>query len=441
MQRMTSRSRLLPLALAPLLALGALANPAAASSEYVDANLGEVPTGVAVSDAGVIAASLFDARSIALVALDGSVKRASLECSPSDVAISPDGATAWAVCQDSEHLNVVDVASLEVSRASMEASGLDSIDYLPLVDRLVIGSIQGEILAVGEVTAGGYSVAMRTSIQDVTPGVGATQLAPISDGSGLYAITDAGDLLYVDLEFGGQVVRIAAGSPERYFNSIAMGPFDTALYAVVVDYSTADIRNTAEVIDKATGAVLQSVLIEVDAPGYTTTEVTSTSREIFIAFGQLAATPDGRTGLLSLAVDARGLLGDVQAAPVPAAAGAAVAVSADRSRVAYGTTNAGALGLIVDGDPYPAEIRFVAKAAGSKVRITGTTTSMRPLTALTVYVKDLTKKKARFVKQAKLALLNSQGGITWSGKAPSKRFAVYLSGGGAKSKTVTVTVR
>jgi YbbR domain-containing protein len=99
------------------------------------------------------------------------------------------------------------------------------------------------------------------------------------------------------------------------------------------------------------------------------------------------------------------------------------------------------LGLIVDGDPYPAEIRFVAKAAGSKVRITGTTTSMRPLTALTVYVKDLTKKKARFVKQAKLALLNSQGGITWSGKAPSKRFAVYLSGGGAKSKTVTVTVR
>ncbi|MEY3733797.1 MAG: hypothetical protein RL347_1156 [Actinomycetota bacterium] len=441
MQRMTSRFRLLPIALAPLLAVGALANSAAASSEYVDAVVGESPTGVAVSDDGVIAAGLFDAKAVALVKPDGTVRRASIGCSPSDVAISPDGATAWAVCQESEHLSVVDIASLGVSQASMGVVGLDAIDYLPEVDELVIGSLQGTVLAVREVATGGYSIYMSTNIQDVTPGVGVTQLAPLSDGSGAYAITDGGDLIFVDLEFGGQVALIADGSPRRFFNSIAMGPFDTALYAAVMDYDTADIKNTVEIVDMATGASRQSVLLDAVTPGSTTIELTAGNRAVYAAFGLYVTTSTGATGLLTVAVDDGGRLAGVQGADAPAAAGSAAALSADGSRVVFGTTNAGAVGLSVDGDPYPAAIRLAAKATGSKLRITGTTTSMRPLTALTVYVKDLTKKKTRFVKQAKPALLNYQGDITWSGKAPSKRFALYLSGGGAKSTTVTVTVR
>ena len=438
---MTRLPRARALALAPILAVTALVSPAGASSEYVDATIGETPTAVAVSDDGVIAASLFDDRAIALVKPDGSVRRASLECSPSDVAISPDGATAWAVCQQDTHLHVVDTQSLDVALASMDAGGLDAIQYLPDVDRLVIGSLQGDVLAVGDVATGGYSVSMRTTIQDVTPGVGVTQLAPRSDGSGAYAITDAGDLIYVDLEFGGQVALVAARSPQRSFNSIAMGPFDTALYAAVIDYSTSDIKNTVEVIDMATGAARQSVLLDAATPGATTIQVTAGYRAVYAAFGLYASTPTGATGLLTIPVDDRGRLGAVQGADVPAAGGAASAISADGSRVAFGTTNAGAIGLPVDGGPYPSALRVTAKATASTLRITGTTTSMRPLTVLTVHVKDLTKKKSRFVKQKKTALLNYQGDIAWSGKAPSTRFAVYLSGGGTTSTTVTVAVR
>ncbi len=75
---------------------------------------------------------------------------------------------------------------------------------------------------------------------------------------------------------------------------------------------------------------------------------------------------------------------------------------------------------------------------GAKFTVLGATTSMRPMTELAVYIKDLTKKKAKFTKQSESAFVDSQGEVTWKAKAPSKRFAVYLSGTGAKSKTITV---
>ncbi|MGA1668598.1 MAG: hypothetical protein ACO4AK_08325, partial [Candidatus Nanopelagicales bacterium] len=128
--------------------VAALLMPASAtgSQAYVEGSVGEVPNAVAVSDDGLIAASLYDAQAVALVTPDGAVRRAALDCSPADVAIAPDGATAWAVCQESEHLNVIDVASLQVSTASMNVGGLDSIVYLPAVDELIIGSLEGWVL-------------------------------------------------------------------------------------------------------------------------------------------------------------------------------------------------------------------------------------------------------------------------------------------------------
>lgn len=411
---------------------------AADAAPYVTAGLGEIPNAVAVADTGAIAASLYDAQAVALVDPDGTVRQATVECSPADVAISPDGATAWAVCQEDVHVHVIDVASLEVTRASLEVSGLDDIVYLPDVDRLVVGSIQGHVLAVQDVSSGGYFVYLRTTTQDVAPGVGVTQLAPRSDASGAYAITDGGDLLYVDLEFGGQVALIADGSPQRFFNSIAMGPFDTALYAAVVDYSTADITNTVEAIDMATGRARQSVRLDPALSGSSVIQVAPGYRAVYVSFGLFVETPGGRTGMLTMPVSDQGVLGAVESALAAQDPASAVSLSSDGQRVAFGTVNADAIGIATSDTPYPVAIRVTAKATASKLRITGTTTSMRPLTALTVYVKDLTKKKARFVKQKKAMLLNYHGDITWDGEAPSKKFALYVKGGGATSKTITV---
>ena len=435
---------------APLLCIGfagaALAAPAAAapsitpSSAYVNAGIAEIPTAVAVSNTGVIAASLYDAQAVALVDPDGTVRQAALECSPADVAISPGGETAWAVCQEDVHLHVVEVASLVVSVASMDVDGLDSLVYLPAVDELIIGSLEGAVIVVGEVVAGQYSKRVPVYLPKDGPHR-VTEVAPLSDGSGAYAITDSGDLLYVDLDFGGQSVIIARSSAERSFQSIALGPFDTALYATVVDYSSSTTVTTVGIVDMETGKVRQSVPLDVAGGVYAPLDIAASYRAVHVSVGSPVATPTGSTGLLTLPVNGKGRITDVQSAPVPSASGAGVAVSADSARVAFGTLDPSAVGEFVDDGPYPAAIRIGAKAKGSKVTVTGSTTSMRPLTELAVYIKDLTKRKATFKKQSQRAFVNYQGDIRWKGKAPSTRFAVYVAGAGAKSATVTVKRR
>lgn len=422
--------------------VAALLMPASAtgSQAYVEGSVGEVPNAVAVSDDGLIAASLYDAQAVALVTPDGAVRRAALDCSPADVAIAPDGATAWAVCQESEHLNVIDVASLQVSTASMNVGGLDSIVYLPAVDELIIGSLEGWVLAIDEVSGGGYVVRMRSEFPLDAPHR-VTELAPLSDGGGTYAITDGGDLLYADLEFGGQYAIIARATSERSFQSVSMSPFDTALYGVVIDSSGPQVATTVEEIDMATGDARQSVPLLVADGFFSTLDLAAAYRAVYVTSGVGVETPSGLNGLLTARVDDKGQVGDVQPAPVAAAGGSGTAVSADFSRVAFGATDGRALGVLIDDVPYPTAIRVTARAKGTKVTLSGSTTSMRPLTSLNVYIKDLTKKKARFAKQSKAAVVNYEGRIAWSGKAPSKRFAVYVSGDGAKSATVTVKVR
>lgn len=441
---MTSRRLMGPRALSPLLIAGlvclGVSNPVSAATDNSRAIVGEVPTAVAVSDTGIIAASLYDARAIALVDPEGTVRQASLDCSPSDVEIAPDGATAWAVCQESEHLNVIDVASLEVGVASMTVGGLDAIAYLPAVDELIIGSLEGWVIAVGDVSTGGY-VPRRWSQFPQDGPYRITQLAPLSDGTGAYAITDAGDLVFADLQFTGEPRIIARMSSERSFQSIALSPFGTVLYAAVVDFDSAQTVTTVETIDMATGAARQRVNLQVTGDFFSTLDLAAGYRAVYVTSGVGAQTPSGNDGLLTLPVDDRGRMGDVQAAPATAAGGSGTAVSANYARVAFGTTDGRALDVVVDDAPYPSAVYITAKAKGSNFTVSGTTTSLPVLTELTVYVKDLTKKKATFVKQSKQALVNFQGVITWRGKAPSKKFAVYLAGASAKSKTVTVKRR
>jgi hypothetical protein len=427
-------------AFAMALAGGALTTPVAASGPYVDADLGEVPTAIAVSDAGVMAASLYNAQRIALVDPDGAVRSVGIGCSPADVAISPAGTTAWAVCQEGEHLIVIDVPSAGVAQFSLGVTGLDDVVYLPAIDQLVVASIEGYIFVVAEVAEGNYVIRAQVTLPRDKP-FGVTELAAYADARGAYAITDDGSLIYVDLKSGGRVILIARGSPRRQFASIALGPVQTMLVATTVNGSAPAPTTSVEVIDMATGAARHSVALDIDQPFFTTVQMAAGHRSIFLSVGAFVRTPTGLTGMLTVPVSVRGTLGPVESADVPPLPAAAVSLSSDGQRVAFGTTIATALGITAVDAPYPTAIRVSARAKGGKVTVTGTTTSLAPLTALTVHVKDLTKKKSTFTKQSRKAMVDRQGDIRWTGKAPSKRFALYLEGGGARSKTVTVTRR
>jgi hypothetical protein len=427
-----------PLALVGL-ASAMLGAPAMASTsgQYVAASIGETPTAVAVADSGVIAASLFDAQAVALVDASGTVRRVPLGCSPQDVAVAPSGQTAWAVCQSDPHVHVVDVASGEVTVASVGATGLDDIVYLPAVDQLLIASLEGQVITVSEVSTGSYLVTARV----VTDGWGVTELAPYPDGGAAYAITDAGDLILVDMQFGGQVVEIRRATPARTFLSIALNPWTTGLYAAVVDASGPTVRPTVELIDIRSGGARQSVDVTFTMAGVPPVQVSVGYRGIYVSAGLPAQTPTGETGLLAVPISERGALGPVESAPVSAAVGSGVALSHSGNRVAFGTTNSTVVAALIDNQPYAKAVRIAASAQGRVLRISGTTTSLPLLTRLHVYVKDLTAKKPRFVKQKKMAAVSSDGTISWRGNAPSKRMVVYVADDGVRSTPVTVTAR
>lgn len=417
--------------------LGAPAAAASSPGQYVDASIGETPNAVAVADTGVIAASLHDAQVVALIDAAGAVSRVPLGCSPHDVAIAPSGETAWAVCQSDEHVYVVDVASGDVSVASVGTTGLDDIVYLPAVDQLLIASIEGEVITVSEISVGGYVVTGRVD----TAGWRVTQLAPYPDASATYALTDAGDLIIVDIEFGGQIIELHRATSERSFLSIALNSWTTGLYAAVVDASGPTVHTSVELIDVGSGDARQSVDLDFTLDGATNVQVSVGYRGIYVSAGLAVQTPMGETGLLWVPISERGVLGPVEPAPVSAAGGSGVALSRAGGRVAFGTTNATVVAAQVDDQPYAKAVRITASAQGRVLRISGTTTSLPLITPLNVYVKDLTAKKPRFVKQKKLTVVSSDGTISWRGNAPSKRMAVYVAGEGVRSKTITVTAR
>ena len=424
----------------PLLIGGLLAGgvPAIAASPALDVTLVETPNSVASADDGSLVASLRDAGAVALVSAQGAVRQVPLECSPADVAVSPDGQTAWAVCQDSLHLNVIDVAEGSVSRASLEVEGMDDVVYLPDADSLIVASLTGRIVTVERVLEGAYEV----TDQGVVPDRALSSLAPLADGSGTYAVTDYGDLLFVDLEMAGQVVEIIAGSSQRYVLAAALSPDQTRLYVAVVNYADPDnVVTSVQSVDRATLRTRHSVVLGFTNPGATTVELAVAHRRVYIASGFGVEIGDLDTGMLFLPVAKDGRLGALGAAVSLPASGAAVSVSPGYGRVGFGTTNATVVGLADPAPAYPKAIGVAARAEGGTLTVSGTTTSMTPGTVLRVYAKDLTSSRSRVVllKPATVVLVN--GRYSWSGAAPSKRFELHVRGGGVRSATVTVRAR
>ena len=108
---------------------------------YEDVFVGETPNSVAVANDGLIAASLFNDKSIALLPGAGVVTRVLLECSPSDVTIAPDASTAWAVCKGDPHVHIIDVSSGQRQVADVGLREAEDIVYLPGPRQLVIADL------------------------------------------------------------------------------------------------------------------------------------------------------------------------------------------------------------------------------------------------------------------------------------------------------------
>jgi hypothetical protein len=421
------------------LASVALTAPAAIAQPLeVSGSAGPVPSAVAVANDGTVAAAGFGAPDVvALTPLEGLGLNVALGCIPVDVTIAPDASYAWAVCQGDSHIHVIDVGTGELVRAGIGTVNTDDIVYLPDVKRLVVADLEGEIVVVSAASLDDYAVIKRIATPDFYP----TVLAPLPDGSGTYVVSDSGRLAYVDFA-SGAVKELTAQGPETLLLSLSLARTGTLLYAGAVLGPSDDTRRSAVVaLDPATGRVRQELPLEFTLPGFTSIAVSTGYRSLSVGTG-LGVLVDGvETGALEVALDPQGRMGGVVEMFPYTAYAADVSRSGDGTWAGVATTDATVVASAVEDSPYPPQVAVKGSLRGAMLTLSGATGGMRPGARVTVHIKDLTKKKSRFVRQAVGAKTTATGEYRWKGKAPSARMQVHTSANGVKSKTITVTAR
>ena len=423
---------------AALVAAGlALSAPvsSAAPAPYVDVTLSEPPAAIAVADTGVIAAALFNPGSVAIIGTAGDVRLVSVNCRPSDVAINPAGTTAWAVCQDSPSLSVIDVTGGSVSAVPLGVLGGDDLVYLPRNDRLYAASLEGRIIEFSGVSSGNYEVSAVVDTGDFRP----TTMAVTPDGVGAYVATDAGALLWVDLVGRGSLV-IANDPAARNFAALALDPSGRWLYAAVIDASGPSAPKTSiDLIDVLDGRALQSIPLDFTLAGSTAIEIAAGYRQVYVSAGLAVPVGSQETGLLSIARSAQGRLGALSPLTPAPGYGAALGLSPDRDRVAIATTQGEAQGLLTGDEPYPT-IEVQVRVRKDRLGLTGTSLGLTSGTAVTVWIKDLTKRKSRYVAQKNKASIGASGTYSWTGKVVSRRMSLYVTAGDAVSDTSEIRI-
>ncbi len=392
---------------------------------YEDVGVGETPNSVAVANDGLIAASLFGDQSIALLPGGGVVRRVSLGCSPTDVAISPDASTAWAVCQGDPHVHVIDVASGEPVVADVGLREAEDVVYLPGPRRLVIADLAGEIIVVSATGRQDYAVLERVPTGAERP----SDIAMLPRGDRGFAMTDAGRLLSIDI--GARTAKVMAGvAPDVFLSSISLSRSGTLLYAgAAIGSLESGFRSAVLSLDPRTGATVQASPLEFTLPGSTTIKIAAGHRSLSVATG-LGIQLDGEsTGLFDVALDDQGRMGErSRIMPVGVTVlGSDVSRSLDGMRLAAGTTNSTVVGALVEDAPYPPTLRVVGKLVGTKLTLTGTTTGIPPGTRVTVHIKDLTKAKQRLVTQEAKAVVDAGGTYRWTGTVKPAKVQVFVT--------------
>jgi hypothetical protein len=424
----------------------ALAMPAAAEATprqaqpivYEDVFVGETPNSVAVANDGLIAASLFTDKSIALLPGAGAVTRVPIECSPSDVTIAPDASTAWAVCKGDPHVHIIDVSSGQRQVADVGLREAEDIVYLPGPRQLVIADLAGEVVVVSATSNTDYAVLERVPTGVERP----SDLAVLPDGTRGYAMTDAGRLLSINITTG--TARLLPGlASDTFLSSIALSRSGTLLYAgAEIGSNEPGFRAAVLALDPLTAATVQEQPLEFGDPNPTTIKVAAGYRSLSVATGHAIDVDGESTGLFDVALDDQGRLGErSRIMPVGVTVlGSDVSRSLNGTMLAAGTTNSTVVGARVEDTPPSPTLAVRGTLKGTRLTLTGTTTAMPPGTRVTVYIKDLSKPRQSFVQQKTKAVVDARGTYRWTGTVrPSKVQVFTTTATPAASPMITIS--
>ncbi len=415
----------------------AIGSFAGVSAQAGDVTLPEIPNAVAVSNTGVVAASLLNERTIAVVDDANAITYVPVGCEPRGVAIAPDASLAWAVCAQDPHLYVINIATGGVSVAGIEAENADGLIYVPESKQIVVADASGAIIVVSADETQLYPVLARIPTPDFYP----TRLAALSDASGVYAISLDGGLAYINLKRGSTQVLSLAGS-DMFLVSLALSTSETTLYAGANPRrSSAQQTSAILALDLITGRIKQRFPVEYQIPAPSYVEIAVGHRNLTVGTG-LPVMVDGQTtGVFNVALDSRGRMGAMSTVFPATEYVSAVARSFNDQHLAVTTVNRQVISQGISDSPYPKDLMIRGSLQKSQLVVTGTARGLRPGTSVTMHVRNMNKTKTSFVTQKVKATVDRRGAFTWKAKTKATHVRVFAKSDVTVSQTIDVKAR
>ena len=419
-------------------ALAASAWPALAQSPRTDlapVSLPEIPNSVAIADTGVALVSFHDLGQVGLVSVDGTLTQIDVGCEPSAVEISPGGDVGWAVCQASTHLIGIDIASGVTFVADESLETPIALVYSPDSKQVVIGGASGQITVVSVTSPDDYLNVRSFSIGGTVPGLTLSR-----DGSIGFAATAPGRIVRFDVRTGvSQTLTMTNSS--TYVSSLSLSPSGSFLYAGGAELAD-DFSVMAFVllkIDPSTGRTLQRVPLTTASSGFGQIIVAAAHRTLYVGSAIGAGIGSTMSGVMAVHLDPMGEMGTSESLFDTSQTVNSMELSRDGRMLAVGSVQAQLLRVSSENVPYPPSMTVSGKLKRSVLAISGQTTGVATGTKVTVFVKVLGKRGARFIAQKSTAVVSTSGSFRWTGKTTAKKVAVYARAGAVTSPTITIT--
>ena len=426
------------LVLALVVALSAVGGVAQAqiAAELAPITLPEIPNDVAVAIDGTALVSLFNPQQVGVVKPDGSMTLVDIGCSPSAVAITPDGSTGWSVCEESPLLMTIDVATGQVNLADVGGGGPVDIAYSASTQMLVIAGAAGQIVITSVASLDDYQV-----VHDFPLGGTYSALALSNDGRVGYVVTERGAINAFSVE--SAALKTIELDMDIYATAIAPSPSGRVLYVAGGDMSVSESSPPSVVlaVDATTGATIQEKKLSLAISAFGAISLAACHRALYVGSGNPVLVGQEQTGLFEYTLDALGAMGAGPSVLTSNPMVSALSMSSDCTRGAVGSTNSELLRWTAQDPPHPVSITITGSLAKGQLTLTGSSSGLVKGTKVSVYVKVLGKKGATFVKQKSPAVVGPEGRFTWKGAVTGARVSVYVRAQDVKSPTITVRSR
>lgn len=419
------------------LALGVAAAPvqaAAPRAELAPVVLPEIPNSVAVADGGVTLASFHDAKQLGVIKADGTLTRIDVSCTPMAVAVAPAGDWGWAVCSDSQHLTAVNLATSEVVSADVGIIDGVALVYSPATKRVAIGTLNGQIIIVSVTSLQDYAV-----LHSFNVGGSVWAMAAAPDGKTAFTANKVGFIERLDLMAGTAKtldLRLAVA-----VTSLSVAPSGNVLYIGGGEMGPTpdDVQSLLLAVDPQSGAVQQRVPLTTALPAFGNLLVAANHRTLYVGSGIGAGIGTPTYGVFGVALDALGRMGSAGPVFGKDVTANALGLSGDGRMLAVGSVNSTLERTTVEDAPHPPAIGISGLYGHTGLEISGRTNGVAAGTTVTIYLKALGTKKAKFVAQKTKAIVGATGSFTWKGRTSAHRVAVYAITGKLKSSTITLS--